>query len=126
MPPPAPGSARQAADLQQHQQTRALRNTPRWEQACKDVNLKFPEAAGVFSCTLDIPVSQEATPHLSMLLRRSLVDAGTVRHQRTKLMCWQAPQIAEAHRCRGNRPAPDPRALRRPRVAVLSRPVRVA
>jgi acid phosphatase (class A) len=75
-PPPAPGSARQAADLQQHQQTRALRNTPRWEYAFKDVNLKFPEAAGVFSCALDMPISQEATPHLNMLLRRSLVDAG--------------------------------------------------
>ncbi|WP_291921592.1 phosphatase PAP2 family protein, partial [Limnohabitans sp.] len=62
--------------LQQHQQTRALRNTPRWEYAFKDVNLKFPEAAGVFSCALDMPISQEATPHLNMLLRRSLVDAG--------------------------------------------------
>jgi acid phosphatase (class A) len=75
-PPPAPGSARQAADLQLHQQTRTLRNTPRWEQAFKDVNLKFPEAAGVFSCALDMPISQEATPHLNMLLRRSLIDAG--------------------------------------------------
>ncbi len=75
-PPPLPGSARQAADLQLHQQTRALRNTPRWEQAFKDVNLKFPEAAGVFSCALDLPISQAATPHLNMLLRRSLVDAG--------------------------------------------------
>lgn len=75
-PPPAEGSARKAADLDTHRQTRALRNTPRWEQAARDVNLKFPEAAGVFACTLDIPVSQEATPHLNMLLRRSLVDAG--------------------------------------------------
>ena len=75
-PPPAPGSARQAADLQQHQQTRALRNTPRWDYAFKDVNLKFPEAAGVFSCALDVPISQETTPHLNMLLRRTLVDAG--------------------------------------------------
>lgn len=75
-PPPAPGSARHAADLQLHQQTRALRNTPRWEYAFKDVNLKFPEAAGVFSCALDMPISQEVTPHLNMLLRRSLVDAG--------------------------------------------------
>ena len=39
-PPPAPGSARQAADLQLHQQTRALRDTPRWTYAFKDVNLK--------------------------------------------------------------------------------------
>lgn len=75
-PPPARDSARQAADLQQHQHTRNLRNTPRWAYAIKDVNLKFPDAAGVFSCALDIPISQETTPHLNMLLRRSLVDAG--------------------------------------------------
>ena len=75
-PPPAAGSARHSADVQQHQQTLALRNTPRWEYAFKDVNLKFPEAAGVFSCALDMPISQEATPHLNMLLRRSLLDAG--------------------------------------------------
>ena len=62
--------------MQLHQQARALHNTPRWDYAIKDVNLKFPEAAGVFSCALDMPISQEATPHLNMLLRRSLVDAG--------------------------------------------------
>lgn len=80
-PPPAPGSARQAADLAMHQQTRALRNTPRWEQAAKDVNLKFPEAAGVFSCALDMPISPEATPHLNMLLRRTLIDAGLATYK---------------------------------------------
>ena len=73
--------ARQAADLAMHQQTRAMRNTPRWEQATKDVNLKFPEAAGVFSCALDMPISQEATPHLNMLLRRSLIDAGLATYK---------------------------------------------
>jgi acid phosphatase (class A) len=80
-PPPAAGSARHSADVQQHQQTLALRNTPRWEYAFKDVNLKFPEAAGVFSCALDMPISQEATPHLNMLLRRSLLDAGFATYQ---------------------------------------------
>ncbi|PUE53231.1 acid phosphatase [Limnohabitans parvus] len=80
-PPPPPGSARQAADLEMHQQTRNLRNTPRWEQAAKDVNLKFPEAAGVFSCALDMPISHEATPHLNMLLRRTLIDAGLATYK---------------------------------------------
>jgi acid phosphatase (class A) len=80
-PPPAVGSARQAADLAMHQQTRALRNTPRWELAAKDVNLKFPEAAGVFACALDMPISQEATPHLNMLLRRTLIDAGLATYK---------------------------------------------
>ena len=80
-PPPAAGSARQAADLEMHRQTRALRNSPRWELAAKDVNLKFPEAAGVFSCALDMPISQEATPHLNMLLRRTLIDAGLATYK---------------------------------------------
>ena len=38
--------------------------------------MKFPAAAATFSCTLGVPISQQATPHLNMLLRRSLTDAG--------------------------------------------------
>ncbi len=97
-PPPAPGSARQAADLEMHQQTRALRNTPRWEMAAKDVNLKFPEAAGVFSCALDMPISQEATPHLNMLLRRTLIDAGLATYKAKDHYNRQRPfaQLAES------------------------------
>jgi len=74
--PPAAGSAEAAADLAVYRTTRALRDTPRWAQAAADDNLKFPKAAEVFSCALDLPISQEATPHLNMLLRRSLLDAG--------------------------------------------------
>jgi len=74
--PPAAGSAEAAADLAVYRATRALRDTPRWAQAAADDNLKFPKAAEVFSCALDLPISQEATPHLNMLLRRSLLDAG--------------------------------------------------
>lgn len=74
--PPADGSAEQAADLAVHRATRALRDTPRWQQATSDANLKFPAAADTFSCALGLPVSQQATPHLNMLLRRSLLDAG--------------------------------------------------
>lgn len=74
--PPADGSAEAAADLAVYRSTRALRDTARWAQANADDNLKFPKAAEVFSCALDMPISQEATPHLNMLLRRSLLDAG--------------------------------------------------
>ncbi|PUE08076.1 phosphatase PAP2 family protein [Limnohabitans sp. T6-20] len=80
-PPPPPGSARHAADLEAHRQTRAWRDTPRWALATQDVNLKFPEAGGVFSCALDVPISQEATPHLNMLLRRTLIDAGLATYK---------------------------------------------
>lgn len=75
-PPPASGSAEAAADLAAYRSTRALRDSPRWALAAADDNLKFPQAAAVFSCALDMPISQDATPHLNMLLRRTLLDAG--------------------------------------------------
>lgn len=73
--PPAPGSAALAADEEAYRTTRALRATPRWEQAARDAELLFPEATGHFSCALDIGISAEATPHLNMLLRRVRMDA---------------------------------------------------
>lgn len=45
-------------------------------QAAADTQLKFPKAAETFSCALDLPISRTATPHLNMLLRRSLLDTG--------------------------------------------------
>ncbi len=81
-PPPAPGSAQQAADLDTFNRTRALRDTPRWTLAAKDANLKFPAATSTFECALQIPISQEATPNLNMLLRRTLLDAGLAIEER--------------------------------------------
>jgi len=34
------------------------------------------EGAGTFSCALGIPITEKGTPHLYMLLRRTLADAG--------------------------------------------------
>jgi acid phosphatase (class A) len=79
--PPAAGSAQAAADLDTHRRTRALRDTPRWAQAVQDVNLKFPAAADTFACALDMPISEAATPHLNMLLRRTLLDAGLATYR---------------------------------------------
>jgi acid phosphatase (class A) len=53
-----------------------LRGTPRWLQAARDADLRFPQAADSFSCAIDTPITQETTPHLYMLLRRSLTDSG--------------------------------------------------
>lgn len=75
-PPPAANSPQAAADMDTYRSTRALRNTPRWALATKDAELKFPAAASTFACALDIPISQEGTPNLNMLLRRTLLDAG--------------------------------------------------
>ena len=74
--PPAADSAQQAADLDTYKRTRALRDTPRWALATKDANLTFPAAASTFECALQMPISQQATPNLNMLLRRTLLDAG--------------------------------------------------
>lgn len=75
-PPPAEGSPRAADDLQTYRATRALRDSPRWALAAQDAELRFPAAARTFQCALDAPISAERTPHLNMVLRRTLADAG--------------------------------------------------
>lgn len=75
-PPPAPGSAALAADEEAMRKGLTLRGTPRWALAAEDAVLDFPQAAGAFSCALKAPVTEQETPHLYMLLRRTLVDAG--------------------------------------------------
>jgi len=94
-PPPAAGSAQQAADLDTYKRTRALRDTPRWALATKDANLKFPAAASTFECALQIPISQEATPNLNMLLRRTLLDAGLATYAAKNKYNRERPFVAE-------------------------------
>ena len=75
-PPPAAGSAALAHDEAVSRRSLVLRGTPRWDLAANDAELMFPEAAGTFSCALDIAITEKDTPHLYMLLRRTLADAG--------------------------------------------------
>ena len=75
-PPPASGSAAFALDQEVSRKSLALRGTPRWKLAAEDANLMFPQAAGIFSCALGAPITEQDTPHLYMLLRRTLADAG--------------------------------------------------
>lgn len=77
-PPPAPGSAGFAADQDVTAAMAGLRGTPRWAQAAADDNLAFPESAEIFSCAMDLPVSEQLTPHLYGLLRRTRTDAAVV------------------------------------------------
>ena len=79
--PPADGSAQKAADLEAHRASRALRDTPRWTLAQRDSVLRFPAAAETFSCALGIAISEQDTPHLTMLLRRTLADAGLATYK---------------------------------------------
>jgi len=79
--PPATGSAALAADGATFRTLTALQGTPRGALAVQDANLKFPKAAEVFSCALGMPISEEATPNLNMLLRRTLADAGSATYK---------------------------------------------
>jgi len=76
LPAPAGHSALQALDTAWSQKMLKLRGTARWDLATRDADLAFPAAASTFSCALGIPVTEEDTPALYMLLRRTLTDAG--------------------------------------------------
>ncbi|MEO8366874.1 MAG: phosphatase PAP2 family protein [Pseudoxanthomonas sp.] len=76
-PPPAAGSQAFAADMEANK-LRAQHGSPRWKQAKLDAVLSFPEAAGIFECALDVPVTESGTPHLYRLLRRTRTDAAVV------------------------------------------------
>ena len=75
-PPPKEGSAAYAYDVEMSKKYTSLTDTARIERAKKDAILTFPEAFDAFNIVLDIPITKESTPHLYMLLRRSLTDAG--------------------------------------------------
>ena len=75
-PPPAAGSAALALDEDVSRKNISLRGTPRWKLATADANLMFPQAATTFSCALGVPITEQHTPHLYNLLRRTLADAG--------------------------------------------------
>ena len=75
-PPPSAGSMAMALDEEVNQKYFALRDTLRWELAAMDADLKFPQAAGTFSCALNAPITENDTPHIYMLLRRSMTDVG--------------------------------------------------
>lgn len=74
--PPAAGSAALALDEEATRNALVLRDTPRWALAAEDANLMFPRAAGTFSCALGTAITEQDSPHLYVLLRRSLTDAG--------------------------------------------------
>ena len=93
-PPPAAGSAALAADEEAYRSTRALAGTPRWALAAKDADLTFPNAAQTFSCALGIPISQEATPHLNMLIRRVRADASRANDKAKALYKRKRPYVA--------------------------------
>ena len=76
LPAPVEDSALQAMDTAWADNMQSLRGTARWDLATSDADLHFPAPANVFSCALGIPVTEEATPALYMLLWRTMTDIG--------------------------------------------------
>lgn len=93
-PPPEQGSAALAADVAAFRSLTALRDSPRGALAVHDANLKFPQAAQAFACALGVTVSEQATPHLNMLLRRTLADAGGATYKAKEKYQRQRPFVA--------------------------------
>lgn len=79
--PPASGSAAQLADEAAYQQASKGKGSARWNLAAADAELKFPKAAQTFRCALGVPIQPEEAPHLTMLLRRTLTDAGLATYK---------------------------------------------
>ena len=76
-PPPEMGSPSAVADVAIHRALDPQRATPRWQRAKMDAELlQWPQATSSFACVLGMPITEQATPHLAMLLRRTLGDAG--------------------------------------------------
>jgi acid phosphatase (class A) len=93
-PPPVAGSTAFSADEEAYKSTRKLRDTPRWALATRDADLTFPNAANTFSCALGMPISQEATPHLNMLIRRVRADASRANDKAKDLYKRKRPYLA--------------------------------
>jgi acid phosphatase (class A) len=75
-PPPEEGSTAWQLDQEIAAMYVALEDEERKAQAAKDAVLSFPEATEAFNIILDTKISEETTPHLYMMLRRTLADAG--------------------------------------------------
>ena len=92
-PPPGVKSSTFASDEEIYKTTRKLRDTPRWAQAAQDADLTFPATAQNFSCAAGIDISEKATPHLYMLMRRVRADASRANDSAKNLYNRQRPYL---------------------------------
>lgn len=73
LPPPPQNTA---TDEAVSRAAASLRDTPRWKLATRDAYVDFPDAAGVYSCAVGVPINTQDTPYVYQLLRRVASDAG--------------------------------------------------
>ncbi len=74
-PPPEEGSTAMKLDEEMAEKYLTSNDTARKALAARDAVLQFPEATESFNRVLDLQISEEHTPNLYMILRRSLTDA---------------------------------------------------
>jgi acid phosphatase (class A) len=77
-PPPAPGSAHDAADHALYDETRALEGSARWQQAIQDNDLWRGGALKRYACALGMDLSEPVSPATAKLLHRIELDGRTV------------------------------------------------
>jgi acid phosphatase (class A) len=82
--PPAENSTALQLDIEMNKQHLAMSDSERWELATSDADLTFPKASEIFSCELDAQITEEDTPYLYVLLRRSATDAGVATYHAKK------------------------------------------
>ena len=75
-PPPMAGSAALERDVAANHAALAASETERFQLAARDANLTTGWFGDAFSCAADREISEEATPALANLIRRSATDFG--------------------------------------------------
>jgi acid phosphatase (class A) len=76
-PPPAVDSPYGRADRATYDDTRALKDSPRWREAIQDNDLSGGGAIKRFSCVIGVDISEKQTPTAWKLLHKIQVDVRT-------------------------------------------------
>ena len=74
-PPPEQGSIALMLDKEISKKNLMKKDSARWKQAQSDAVLYFPEALEAFSNIEGVTISEDETPNLYILLRRTMADA---------------------------------------------------
>lgn len=75
-PPPVKDSVAMQADLEASNEALKQQDSARFEQATRDAVLQLPAAVQSFACIIGVSISESETPRLTMLMKRTLMDAG--------------------------------------------------
>ena len=77
-PPPAPDSPQGRADRTTFEETRALKDSARWQEAIQDNDLWSGGALHRFSCAIGVEIDAKQTPALWKILHKVELDVRTI------------------------------------------------